>query len=475
MTILGLSPLEILAVLATLALVLARWLPPPARRPVAMAAGAVFAVCAVVLAVSGVRWQLIPVLAAGGVALAFTVFVLMRGRTGRPVRRARWWAALPGAVAGLGLVVAGTGASWALPLPVFPQPPGAYAVGTTVVQWTDADREETATAKAGDERTVVVQLWYPSGDATGARRSRYLGRTAEEARIVAGGSADYLGVPGFMLDEVARAHARSAPEAPVAGGSERFPVVLFSPGLGGVRTQNTAWAEDLASRGYVVAGIDHPYDSAVVVLDDGRAVRTRLVATGDDAEDERRAAGWTAVRAGDLSFVLTQLGRMHSGEIQGPLAGRLDLERAAATGHSLGGAAALQAARQDARFAAVIVLDGYPRDPVARPFRQPVLALTHDIAPGEERDYLSRLTRVLDLSKAASYRLTVPGSAHLTFTDAPLYLPPLPSLIGSAGRAAGPRLTSAVTTAFLDATLRGKGGDLAKTLSAYGELTTFPP
>ncbi|MBB5079179.1 alpha/beta hydrolase family protein [Nonomuraea endophytica] len=475
MTILGLSLVEILAVLAVVALVLARWLPPPARRPIALAAGAVFAVCAVLLAVFGVRWQLVPVLAAGGVALAFAGFVLMRARAGRPVRRARWWAALPGAVAGLGLVVAGTGASWALPLPVFPKPPGAYAVGTTVVQWTDADREETATAKAGDQRTVVVQLWYPSSDSTGARQSRYLGRTAEEARIVAAGAAAYLGVPGFTLDEVARAHARSTPEAPVAGGSERFPVVLFSPGLGGVRTQNTAWAEELASRGYVVAGVDHPYDSAVVVLDDGRAVRTRLAATGDDAEDERLAAGWTAVRAGDLSFVLTQLGRMHSGEIQGPLAGRLDLNRAAATGHSLGGAAALQAARQDTRFAAVIVLDGYPRDPVAQPFRQPVLALTHDIGPGEEQDYLSRLTRVLDLSTAASYRLTVPGSAHLTFTDAPLYLPPLPSLIGSAERTAGPRLTSAVTAAFLDTTLRGKGTDLAKTLSTYGELTTFPP
>ncbi|MFI6291434.1 alpha/beta hydrolase family protein [Nonomuraea sp. NPDC050790] len=475
MTFLGLSLLEILAVLATVALVLARWLPPPARRPVATAAGAVFAASALVLAVSGLRWPLVPVLAAGGVALAAAVFVRWRERAGRPVRRTRWWVAVPAAVAGLGLVVGGAGASWALPSPVFPKPPGAYAVGTTVVQWTDADRPETFTAEPGDRRTVVVQLWYPSGDTTGTRRSRYLGRTAQEARLVAAGAAGYLGVPGFMLDEVARAHARSTPEAPVARGSERFPVVLFSPGLGGVRTQNTAWAEDLASRGYVVAGIDHPYDSALVVLEDGRAVRTRLAATGDDAEDARRAAGWTAIRAGDLGFVLTQLGRMHGGEIQGPLAGRLDLSRAAATGHSLGGAAALQAARQDSRFAAVLVLDGYPRDPAAREFRQPVLALTHAIAPGEEQDYLSRLTRVLQLSRATGYRLIVPGSAHLTFTDAPLYLPPLPSLIGSSGRAAGPRLTSEVSAAFLGATLRGERTDLASTLSRYGELTTFPP
>ncbi|MET8052173.1 hypothetical protein ABZU75_31685 [Streptosporangium sp. NPDC005286] len=113
----------------------------------------------------------------------------------------------------------------------------------------------------------------------------------------------------------------------------------------------------------------------------------------------------------------------------------------------------------------------FPRDPAPRSFHQPVLALTHDVKPGEEPDYIPRLTRVLRLSTATGYRLTVPGAAHLTFTDAPLYLPPLPALVGSLGRTAGPRLTAAATAAFLDATLRGKPGDLAAALSRYGHLT----
>ena len=50
-------------------------------------------------------------------------------------------------------------------------------------------------------------------------------------------------------------------------------MVLFSPGLAGVRSQNTAWAQELASHGYVVVALDHPYDSAAVVLADGRAPR----------------------------------------------------------------------------------------------------------------------------------------------------------------------------------------------------------
>ncbi|MFI5618746.1 alpha/beta hydrolase family protein [Streptomyces sp. NPDC051567] len=477
-TITGLwmSPLEILVVLGAVALVLARWLPPGPRRPFAVAAGAVLVSCGVVLGVVGTRWQLVPVLA--GAALAFLCVLppLLRDRTGREARRARRWPAAVGSVACLGLIAVGPAAAWALPVPVFPEPSGPFAVGTGVTQWTDPDRSEPTAPGPGARRTVVVQLWYPARESpAGAQRARYLGRSQSEARTVSDALADYAGLPGFLLDGVPRARTHAVQGAPVAGGGGRFPVVVFSPGLGGVRTQNTAWAEELAGRGHVVVALDHPYDSAAVVLADGRTVRTEVAATGDPDKDAERAAGWTAVRAADLSFVLTQLGRLDRGEIAGPGAGRLDTGRVAVAGHSLGGAAALQAARQDHRFDAVINLDGFPHDPAPGPFPQPVLALTQAVGPQTDPDYLPRLNRVLDLSAATSYRLTVPGAAHLTFTDAPLYLPPVPSLVGSLGRTGGPRVTAAVCAAFLDATLRGGPADLAATLSAYGPLRIHYP
>ncbi|MDP9869170.1 MULTISPECIES: alpha/beta hydrolase family protein [Streptosporangium] len=469
---LGMSPLEILVFLGAVALVLARWFPVGARRPVTLAAMVTVVLSGAVLIVLGVRWQLLPVLAGAAIALLFAAPPLLRRPTGRPAWRARWWLALPGSAACLAPIAGGAVAAWALPLPVFPEPSGQYAVGTTVMQWTDPDRPEIATSEPDDRRTVVVQLWYPAQKSPAdLKRAQYLGRTAQEARVVSQGLAGYLGVPGFLLDEIPRAHTSSVFDAAVADGGGRFPLVLFSPGLGGVRTQNTAWAEELASRGYVVAALDHPYDSAAVTVADGRTIRTRIRATGDRAEDERLAAGWTAVRAADLSFALTQLGRLDRGDIPGPLTGRLDTDRAAATGHSIGGGSALQAARQDPRFVAVINLDGFPYDPAPRPFHQPVLALTHPVDPAENPIYIPRLTRVLKLSTTTSYRVTVPGTAHLTFTDAPLYMPPVPALVGSLGRTLGPDITAAASAAFLDATLRGKPGDIAALLSTYGDLT----
>lgn len=470
------SLLETVVVASAVALVTARWLPPRVRRPAASGAGVAVLLSCVVLMWGSVRWQMVPVLAGAALVLPFAVAAELRARGGRPPRRTRWWVALPASLVCLCLIAVGAAASWALPVPRFPAPSGSFAVGTSVVQWTDAGRPEAATPEADERRTVVVQVWYPARRSPAdARRAAYLGRTEHEAGITAGALADYVGMPGFLLDGLPRARTHAVVDAPVADGNGRFPVVLFSPGLGGVRTQNSAWAEELASHGYVVAALDHPYDSAAVVLDDGRTIRTKVTATGDADRDEALAVRWTAVRAADLSFVLTQLDRVARGEIPGPVAGRMDTGRAAVTGHSLGGGAALQAARQDGRFDAVIDLDGFPYDPDAQRFPQPVLALTQDVGRDIDPDYIPRLTQVLALSGATSYQLAVPGAAHLTFTDAPLYLPPVESVVGSRGRTDGPRITAAASLAFLDTALRDGPDDLATVLPAHGVLTVHSP
>ncbi|MEU4563233.1 hypothetical protein AB0F72_33050 [Actinoplanes sp. NPDC023936] len=500
---------ELAVVVGSIVLVLARWLPPAARGRAA-AGATVLVIAGAAGTLPEPRWQILMVLGADLLIGAATGAAwwwgrrkdrrderrddgvlsggagrrddgvlsggaerrddgVLSGGAGRRddgrSRRVRWWLALPGSVLCGVLVLGGGVAAWALPVPTFPELSGPSQVGTTVLQWTDPTRDEPATRDAADHRTVVVQLWYPAqGVAGDAGRAQYLGRTRREADVVAGAVAGYLGAPGFLLDGPTRARTHAVAGAAPADG--RFPVVLFSPGLGGVRTQNTAWAEDLASRGYVVAGVDHPYDSAAVVLADGRTVKTRIAATGDRAEGERLRTAWTAVRAADLSFVLTRLGRLDQGE----LAGRIDIGRAAATGHSIGGAAAMQAAAQDPRFTAVINMDG-GLNPGQGPLRQPVLALTHEVRDQADADFVAKVDTVLDRGGATSYQLSVPGSAHLTFTDAPLYLPPVPALVGSLGGSGSVRMTEATTAAFLDATLSGRAVDLRATLAEYGTLS----
>ena len=459
--LLHLYPLELVTILGALAMAVARWQPERYRRRVAIGAVAVGVPAAVGVLLFGLRWQLVPVLAAMALVLPSLVLLIAPSR-GRAPGRAPRWVAAPATVVLVGMVAGGAAAGWAMPVPMFPQPIGQYPVGTTTLQWTDADRAETATSDPDDRRTVVAQLWYPAASDKGPR-APYLGRTPEEAATVAAGLANYTGLPGFVLDGLAHASTPAILDAEPADGAQ-FPVVLFSPGLGGVRGQNTLWAMELASHGYVVVALDHPYDSAAVVLADGTVVHTRVAATGDDARDRQLGVGWTTVRAEDLSFALTSLGKTRFARV-------LDLDRVAVTGHSLGGGAALMAARLDHRFDAVVDLDGFPYDPSPGQFPQPVLVVNHPLGEDEKADFLDAADRVLDLA-GAGYRVEMPGTAHLTFTDAPIWLPPLPSVVGTLGRYPGPELTAEITMVFLDHELRGQGSEprLRLSLSGFGEL-----
>jgi hypothetical protein len=184
------------------------------------------------------------------------------------------------------------------------------------------------------------------------------------------------------------------------------------------------------------------------------------------------------VKAADLSSALTHLARIDSGDVDsggvdGDLAGRLDTDRAAVAGMSAGVGGAFQAARTDDRFAAVVALDGYPYDARPAAYDQPVLALTHQGAMEDNPRYPRALKRVLELSTATGYSLVIPGTTHPTFTDAPLFWPPVPSLVGSLGRTEGNRIISELTIGFLDTELRDRPADLPRLFAEHGELTVY--
>jgi predicted dienelactone hydrolase len=63
----------------------------------------------------------------------------------------------------------------------------------------------------------------------------------------------------------------AADGAEPGGASARCPLVVLSPGFTSPRSTLTALAEDLASHGYVVAGIDHTYESYATAFPDGRS------------------------------------------------------------------------------------------------------------------------------------------------------------------------------------------------------------
>ena len=146
----------------------------------------------------------------------------------------------------------------------------------------------------------------------------------------------------------------------VSGG---FPVIFYSPALRTGRFDNTSLMVDLASQGYVVVAVDHPYTSgAPVSLSSGRQVdrdpgEPSVTEAGRLESWLERATRWTATNSADLSFILDHLTALNA-DPGSPFHHRLNLDSVGAMGFSLGGASAEQVLADDPRFDAGINMDG---------------------------------------------------------------------------------------------------------------------
>jgi len=243
-----------------------------------------------------------------------------------------------------------------VPLLDLPAPTGAHPVGTAELHLVDGDRADPL-APTTRPRELVVRLWYPAR-ASGRPRAPYLPAGVSAVSVGFLNAETGAGFPADLL----RFPTASRDRAPALAHLSH-PVLVFSPGLGLNAAFFTGLHEELASHGYVVAGIDHTFDAAAVEFPDGRLELQRA-----DPSDLDLLRG---VRAGDIRFVLDQLFRIADGAnpdaARRPLPyglGRaLDLTRTGAYGYSLGSASVVGAVAVDRRIHAGAALDGSPLGP----------------------------------------------------------------------------------------------------------------
>ncbi|MFD0366481.1 alpha/beta hydrolase family protein [Streptomyces sp. NPDC127114] len=338
---------------------------------------------------------------------------------------------------------AATAASAAAALEL-PAPTGRSGVGTSVLHLVDRSRTDPWVPDA-DGRELMVTLHYPAARKAHGRPAPYA--TEQEARLLLEG----VGVTDpASVRALAGMSTHSATNARPAPG--RHPLVVLSPGFGVPRFTLTATAVDLASRGYVVASVDHAYETSGTAVPDGRI----LTCVACKALEEGRAKGSdvTAARAADVRFVLDRITGPHAAW---PYARIVDRSRIGMAGHSIGGASAATAMLADRRIDAGVNMDGSFWDtlPAGGLGGRPFLFLGTDDEthrPGGEDATWDRTWRALDGWKRW---LTVAGADHFTFSDAPV-------IQRHFGLPAGPipadralTVTRAYLAAFFDEHLKG--------------------
>lgn len=273
---------------------------------------------------------------------------------------------------------------------VLPAPTGRYAVGWTQQHLVDEDRTDPWVPTG--PRELMVSVWYP---ATTARGDRVQYASAEESRLLLE-LYEITSVPPDALTRV-RTHARvGAPRLP-----GRFPLVVLSPGFAFTRWTLTTLAEDLASRGYVVVGVDHTYEGAAVTFPDGR-VAACTVCTGGVS-----GPAVAASRALDISFVLDEVLTRYRKMI--------DPHRIAVAGHSMGGAAAATTMLADPRVDAGVNMDGSFQPALTQDLPRPFLMFgAENGGAGQRADWDQTWTHLTGWRRWVQ----VPQATHIAVSDA---------------------------------------------------------
>jgi Platelet-activating factor acetylhydrolase, isoform II len=249
--------------------------------------------------------------------------------------------------------------------PSLPTPSGSYGIGRVSYELTDPSRPEPLSSNPNARRKMMAYVWYPIDRraAQGKVTAPYSpGFDEVKSRLRAGDIAD-------MFRPAVYGGAASLPKtdvvenAPMPTGERKFPLLLFAHGWGNPTFLYTAELEDIVSHGYIVAAIDHPYDTIYTRFPDGDV--TFFAQERFNMQAAKQPHGLSAyskerveVMANDNQYALTQLLKYADTRRFGaPFYAHIDAEMVGAFGHSIGGLTSARTCQIDVRVKACMDQD----------------------------------------------------------------------------------------------------------------------
>ncbi|MFE7617848.1 alpha/beta hydrolase family protein [Streptomyces sp. NPDC057496] len=319
------------------------------------------------------------------------------------------------------------------------EPTGPYTVGRDSLHLVDKTRRDPWVPEAG-HRELMVSMYYPAHRATG-RTAPYMSTKGAQAFL----KQMELDVPAKTLAGT-KTHTRTGAR-PATG---KFPLVVLSPGFKTPGATLTGLAEDLTSRGNVVAVVDHAYEAAGVSFPGKGILPCAACGKVGPTTFQPAAEG----RAEDVTFTLDQL---LSGTSPWKRAGMVDKNKVGMAGHSLGGAGTAATMEKDSRVRAGVNMDGpfinsgKSSGLSGRPFM--MLGAEADHSPGDDTTWDTAWKQLEGWKRWA----TLTGAEHMSFTD----LAPLAGQLGADDPEGLPGKRAAEITrdyvgAFFDQQLHGK-------------------
>ena len=282
-----------------------------------------------------------------------------------------------------------------------------------------------------------------------------------------------------------------------AGDGEKFPLVVFSHGAFGYYQSNVSTYMELASRGYVVVSLEHPYHSFFTKDTDGRTIIVdqgfinSVMTTGQNGTEEeifKVSQEWMKLRVDDMNFALDELikgaennnledfwfadGGMREDTLE--VLSHTDTSKIGLMGHSMGGATSVEVGKQRDDISAVIDIDGTMLGSITGAengkfivedidYDVPIFEIENmnahkEAVEAEAIDY-PYPNNMIRKNAETYFGTYFEGSLHMDYTDLPMFSPLLGKMLGS-GDVDNSYIMDTVNSLaadFFDCYLKGEG------------------
>ncbi len=276
-----------------------------------------------------------------------------------------------------------------------------------------------------------------------------------------------------------------------------LPVVIFSHGAFGYYQSNSSTYMELASHGYIVASLDHPYHSFFTKDTTGKTIRvdkeffqTALSVGSSDvpeAEIYNITSKWMDLRIADMNFVIDELKRTgkkktltnawfyddKDKELITAVLKAADFNKIGLMGHSLGGATAVTVGRRS-DISAVVDIDGTMLGEETgveggvvtineEPYETPLFAIANEEHHRQEMEAVQNsyayANNIVMKNATCGYETYFKNAGHMNFTDLPLISPLLADLLGTGSVDAGECIDTmnGLILRFYDCYLKNEG------------------
>lgn len=451
------------------------------------------------LLLEGYRWQLIPIYL---ISVGLFIAIIFKFAYKKVQIRNKVFIIVRNLVYLILISFTFASVSMAAILPVFkmPKPTGSLPVGTQIMHFVDETRKETFTKDTNDKRELMVQIWYPAQNIAGKKPLQLMpDGNAFFVESLREDTVKNEKASRFISDYLKYVKSHSYENAEVSDASNTYPMILLSHGLAMSRLMYISQAENLASQGYIVVGIDYTYYAAATKFPDGRiACFDMSTLPSDDKKDYEHMGKVCEVLQKDGEYIIDQFTKINNGEIDGILKGKIDLKNIGALGHSMGGGLSYELCYSDSRIKAGVDLDGliYNVDNVKglnKPFlffyadlsmKKNKMITNHQVPDQmqnmneKDQEYMLNIYKHIyetmdETVKNGGYIIHIKGSEHNNYTDLPLFTP-MANAMGLAGTINGKRgsgIINRYVLEFFDKYLKGKDSELLSNPSSeYPEV-----